>query len=83
MIRTQVQLTEDQLAALRSLSAARDRSIADLVRMGVDLLVSQETAHGSADRFERARRLAGRFASGSADGSAKHDNHLAAEYGRE
>ncbi|MBI3693717.1 MAG: ribbon-helix-helix domain-containing protein [Acidobacteria bacterium] len=37
MIRTQVQLTEPQLQALRQLSAQTGKSIADLVRQSVEL----------------------------------------------
>ncbi len=37
MVRTQVQLVEEQVAALRRISAETGRSMADLVREGVKL----------------------------------------------
>ena len=81
MVRTQIQLTETQAEALRQLSVARNQSVAELVRMGVDLLVKQEGGSNSADRLDRARLVVGRFASGSSDGSQQHDQHLANAFG--
>ena len=77
MIRTQVQLTEDQHSALRRLSAATGRSIADLIREVVRQALSAAPPAARQDRVERASRLAGKFASGSSHGSAEHDRHLA------
>ena len=81
MVRTQIQLTESQAEILRQMSVARDQSVAELIRMGVDLLVKQEGGSNSADRLERARLAVGRFASGSPDGSREHDRHLADAFG--
>ncbi len=81
MIRTQIQLLESQAETLRQMSVARNQSIAELIRIGVDLLVKQEGGSNSADRLERARLASGRFASGSPDGSREHDRHLADAFG--
>ena len=78
MVRTQIQLTEVQAVALREMSAARNQSLAELVRKGVDLLVEQS---GEPNRLERAKSVVGRFASGSGDGSRGHDKHLANAFG--
>ena len=77
MVRTQVQLTEDQLDTLRQLSATTGRSIADLVRQGVEYYLSTQQHGGREQQIERARRVAGKFSSGSSDGSSQHDRHLA------
>ena len=77
MIRTQVQLSPEQLEALRRLSSTTGRSIADLVRQGVDQVLSAAHRPGPADRRERAKRVVGLFSSGAADGSADHDRYLA------
>ena len=77
MIRTQIQLTEKQSEALRRLAAARGRSIADLVRQGVDLYLRTEGRRDREELIRRALKAAGRFSSGSSDGSAEHDRHLA------
>jgi len=76
MIRTQVQLTEDQLKALRRLSAATGRSTAELIRNGIDQYLVGKRITNAKDRIERALRVAGRFSSGRSDVSAEHDRHL-------
>jgi predicted DNA-binding protein len=79
MHRTQIQLTDEQLAALRALSAAKHRSVADLVRESVDRFVEQ----ASPDRDElmkRAIEAAGQFSSGLTDVSERHDDYLAEDF---
>jgi len=76
MVRTQIQLTEQQQAALRRLSASTGRSLADLIRQGVEQLLSSAALPDRTEQLRRARRVAGRFRSGHADGSSKHDRHL-------
>jgi hypothetical protein len=39
MIRTQVQLTEEQVRALRNLASVRQVSVAELIRQSVDTLI--------------------------------------------
>ena len=82
MIRTQVQLTDDQLKALRQISAATGKSMAELVRDGVDLYLSGKQAVQLEDRIERAIRVAGMFSSGITDVSTHHDRYLAQAFGR-
>jgi hypothetical protein len=77
MTRTQIQLNEDQLTALRQLSAETGRSIADLVREGVELCLSARKRISKQEQIQRALRAAGKFASGSRDTSANHDLYLA------
>jgi hypothetical protein len=77
MVRTQVQLTQKQLQSLRQLSAATGRSLADLIRQGVELYVVSQQRPNRDQQIERALRVAGQFSSGSADGSLEHDRHLA------
>jgi hypothetical protein len=82
MIRTQIQITEKQSEALRKLAAAERKPLADLIRRGVDLYLH---AGGTARRkqlVQRALRAAGRFSSGTPDGSAEHDRHLAEAFRR-
>lgn len=77
LIRTQVQLTEDQLRALRMISASTGKSTAELIRNGIDQYLSGRHASDAEERIERAIRVAGRFSSGDRDVSAEHDRHLA------
>ena len=69
MHRTQIQLTTQQLEALRALSATEHRSVAELVRESADQYVER----ASPDRIElmkRALEVAGKFSSGYTDISA-------------
>ena len=81
MVRTQVQLTQKQLQALRQLSQSTGRSVADLIRQGVEIYVGSRQQPSPEERIERALQVAGRFSSGSADGSLEHDRHLAEALG--
>ena len=77
MIRTQVQLTEEQLAALKRLAGRRGVSISELVRQGVDAILRGPQAEQERLRRERARAAAGRFRSGLGDLAEAHDRYLA------
>ncbi len=76
MIRTQVQLTEEQVRALRSLSSARRVSVAELIRQSVGVLIRSAREIDIEERRRRAIAAAGRFHSGASDISAKHDEYL-------
>jgi len=82
MIRTQVQLTDRQLEALRQASAATGRSVADLIRQGVDQYLAGRSELGREERIERALEVAGKFSSGQSDIGADHDTHLAEAFGQ-
>ena len=82
MIRTQVQLTDRQLKALRHSSSATGRSVADLIRQGVDQYLTGRSEMGLEERIERAARVAGRFSSGRNDVSTNHDKYLAEAVGK-
>ncbi len=77
-MRIPIQLTETQAVALREVSAARNQSLAALIRAGIDLLLEQS---GEANRLEQAKDVVGRFGSGLVDGSGGHDQHLVTAFG--
>jgi hypothetical protein len=77
MVRTQIQLDEKQLKALRLYSAETGRSVADLVREGVELYLRSQQRPSRAEQVRRAIAATGKFSSGTADGSANHDRYLA------
>lgn len=91
MIRTMIQLTEEQLKALKELAKARKVSVASLVRESVAQYMAASTK--SAEREEkRLRALAfirkiksGEIQShdieGKTDVSINHDKYLAEIYG--
>ena len=74
MIRTQVQLTEQQARALKERASARGVSIAEVIRQALDQHLATQT-HES--RRQRAVRAIGGYRSGRHDVSARHDDHLA------
>lgn len=81
MQRTQIQLTEEQSQALKTLAAERRTSVAELIRQATEDLLRQSTNLSRAEMKRRALAAAGRFRSGRKDLSARHDDHLAEIYG--
>jgi len=80
MIRTQIQLSEDQVEKLKELGAQRDVSMAELIRQAVDHWISTQGSLSRAERKRRALSAAGRFRSDVTDLSEAHDRHLAEAY---
>jgi hypothetical protein len=80
MTRTQVQLTDAQISALREISSRQHLSLAELVRTSVDLFLSQQQDASYQAKVERAKAVVGGFSSGSSNGSQEHDRLLAEAY---
>ena len=81
MVRTQIQLTDAQARGLKTLAAAEGRSMAEVIRDGVDAILR---SRGGVDRDAlKARSIAalGRFKSGSRNLGSRHDDHLADAFG--
>jgi len=79
MIRTQVQLKEDQVEWLRHKARERRVSISELIREGIELLKARERKVPE-ERKRKALELVGRFSSGVGDVSLRHDEYLAEAY---
>lgn len=77
MVRTQIQLTEEQADQLRRLSAQQQRSMADLIREALDDLLRRQDSSARQDRMRRATRAFGQFRSATGDLSRQHDAHFA------
>jgi len=77
MVRMQVQLDDAQSEALRRQAADTGRSIADLIREGVDLYLAASKKPTREEQVQRALAASGRFASGTKDASTRHDHYLA------
>jgi len=80
MIRTQIQLTEEQSQKLKALAASQNTSMAELIRQSVDALLAQVHKPDLAERRRRAIAAAGRFYSGKNDLSIRHDDYLEEAY---
>ncbi len=76
MIRTQIQLTDEQARALREIARARGGSMAELIRSGVDAVLRSEPGLTREERKRRAIAVSGRFRSGVSDLSTDHDRYL-------
>jgi hypothetical protein len=76
MVRTQVQLTEDQSRRLKEAAARRGVSVAELIRRGVEATLEQESLPSGEELLQRAIQAAGRFRSSRQDVSERHDEYL-------
>ena len=77
MIRTQIQLTDQQAEALKRMASDQCVSMAELVRTAVEGLLEEARAVPTSERRRRALAAIGRFASGAPDGAEQHDRYVA------
>jgi hypothetical protein len=82
MVRTQIQLTEDQAEALKRISASRHLSVAELIRRAIDVMIRTSALVDPEERLKRSLEIVGKFRSGRRDISKKHDVYLAETYGK-
>lgn len=77
MIRTQMQLREDQVRALKRKAAERGVSMAQVIRDAIDQSLDRDDEDV---KWERAFSVVGKFRSGLSDVSERHDDYLAEAY---
>jgi len=82
MVRTQIQLTEEQAKALKKMAASRHLSSAELIRRAVDSMIKSVPAADPEERRKRAIEIVGKFSSGRSDVSRKHDKYLTEAFGK-
>ena len=80
MYRTQIQLEESQIQALKDMAAAQNKSIAELIRQAVDILLRSSGGISREEQKRRAIVAAGQFRSGVGDLSEEHDRYLNEAY---
>jgi len=81
-----IQLTEQQVKALKAMAKARKTSVAKLVRESVSLYVASSVQTSLQDRRKRAnaiRSIAGKYRDiqGAKDLSTNHDKYLDEAFG--
>ncbi len=76
MVRTQIQLTEEQARKVKRIAAARGVSMAEVIRDAVDGAIRSETRPVPEDRRKRALDIVGKFRSGKRNISKRHDAYL-------
>jgi hypothetical protein len=77
MIRTQIQLGDDQAYRLKRLAAQRGVSLAELIREGADRVLADSELD---ERWQRASALVGRYCDTATDVAANHDRYLEEAY---
>ena len=80
MVRTQIQLTEQQARAVKAIAAAQGISVAEAIRRAIDLMTQSRSAMDTEERRRRALRIVGKFRSGKRDVSKRHDAYLTEAY---
>jgi Ribbon-helix-helix protein, copG family len=82
MVRTQIQLTDQQARRLRAQARERGLSVAEIIRRYVEKGLADETSDRAA-QYERAGQLVGRFRDrrGVSTLSSKHDDYLDEAFG--
>lgn len=81
MVRTQVQLTEEQARRIRAAARRKHVSQAELIRRCVDRMLPLEESVDDTEVRKRAISAAGKVRSGSGDLAARHDDYLAEAFG--
>lgn len=82
MVRTQIQLTENQADILKKISKKYNISISELIRRGVDMIIQSIPEVDIQEKRHRAFSLGGMFYSEDKDLSVNHDKYLAEVYGK-
>jgi hypothetical protein len=82
MIRTQIQLTEQQAARVKQAASAAGASMSDVIRCCIDSYLDSQSASPSEEGLQRALAIPGRFRSGKRDGSEQHDAVLAEAFSK-
>jgi len=80
MVKTQVQLPEEDLASLRRLAAEEGVSVSELVRRGVKQVLDSRFRPSRDEVWDRALAAFGMFRSDASDVSVRHDDYLAGIY---
>ncbi len=78
MVRTQIQLSEDEVEAVKKLARERSVSMAAVIRDAVDEYISRESGPSLDERWRRSLAAVGGFRSGRSDLSQTHDDEFAA-----
>lgn len=80
MVRTQIQLTEEQYLQLKQLALKRRRSLANLVREGVEKVINEAGEPNLDEARRNALSVVGKYHSGKKDVSTQHDQYLNESY---
>jgi hypothetical protein len=82
MVRTQIQLTEEQARAIKRIASAKGVSVAEVIRRAVEGVIKSIPKADMAERQRRALDIVGKFRSGRRDISKRHDDYLTDAYNK-
>jgi predicted DNA-binding protein len=80
MIRTQIQLTEEQGERLKELARTRNKSMAGVIREALDQFLGNQEP-GGRTLYRQALKAVGKYRCGVNDISIEHDKYLEEEFG--
>jgi hypothetical protein len=80
MVRTQIQLSEDQSRLIKSQAAKKGISMAEMIRQCVERQLTNRVETSEKELRLRAMKAAGRFHSGRRDGARDHDALLSEDF---
>jgi len=79
VIRTQIQLTEDQANALKLMAAKEGVSMAELIRISIDRFLRDTGREAAPDQVILAREAAGKYGCALGDLAENHDRYFAGD----
>jgi len=76
MVRTQIQLTEEQAKKVKRIAARRGVPMAEVIRDAVEEVIRSNRHGVREEKRKQAVEILGKFRSGKRDVSKKHDAYL-------
>ena len=80
MVRTQIQLTEEQAEMLKQMAVEQNISVAEIIRRSLDTTMRLQGGCTSQEQRRLAIGLSGMFNSGVSDLGSDHDRYLAEDF---
>ena len=80
MVRTQIQLTEEQAARMKSAAQRKGVSMAELIRQAIEMFLDKGSDKSEVELRRRAIEAAGRFHSGRKNVARDHDGYLSEDF---
>ena len=76
MVRTQIQLTEQQSRELKRLATAQGLSMAELIRQSVDQFIQTNAETTGQEKLLKLKEIAGKYTTDITDLAENHDDYL-------
>lgn len=76
MVRTQIQLTQEQSRKLKRIAERKGISVAEVIRRSIDIAMISEDIPNREEMKKRARSIFGKYRDNASDVSENHDNYL-------